>query len=160
MSWKRVGVRVGAAGPFLGRRNGLGCRCLQGKGCAQAYTQEQEKETARQKNLLRRCPASNPSNSSCAIKDSACRLPIYNAGLWLGSGAGRAFFVPNPAHGPLSIVSKCTRGNRPSRCLTCRTPLANLDRGMRRTKSPDSLPNPHAVCRGEVKLLSGLDTKC
>jgi hypothetical protein len=47
LSWKRAGVPVGAAGLIPGRRSGFGCRCLQGKGGAQAYTQEQEEETGR-----------------------------------------------------------------------------------------------------------------
>lgn|SRR5208337_1355598 len=37
--------RTGAAGLFLGRRSGFGCRRLQGKGCAQTYTHEHEEET-------------------------------------------------------------------------------------------------------------------
>ncbi len=34
------------------------------------------------------------------------RLPIGNFGVWSNSGAGRAFFIPNPEKLPLSIGSK------------------------------------------------------
>ena len=56
--------------------------------------------------VLRDHPLIDWCDRSCGFGLKS-RLPIDNPGVWLDSGAGRAFFIPNPTKYPLSIVSEC-----------------------------------------------------